>query len=205
LEIQDPELIKEIDNYSSPINYRRKQLFKDFKQKLIYTDYEVWGGSFFVKDVINLQDWEQIDSSDVVLSYKCQMAKTIFRGRTYLASYTTEIPIADGPFKFQGLPGMILKVKAIGTNEDFQMECTAIKKKNVNVDGPFKDYLNKNSNRFVDWDAFQINVKDYFKKKIKTLQSKPESDGKSIATIKSDVHPEIFYKEFQTTGITFEF
>jgi GLPGLI family protein len=41
--------------------------------------------------------------------YKCQEAKTRLGGRSFTAWYTTEIPLSDGPYKFQGLPGLILE------------------------------------------------------------------------------------------------
>lgn len=44
-----------------------------------------------------------------ILGYKCQKAATSFRGRKWEVWFTTEIPISSGPWKFSGLPGMILK------------------------------------------------------------------------------------------------
>ncbi len=41
---------------------------------------------------------------------KIRKAKTKFRGRNYIAWYTAEIPISDGPYKFRGLPGLIVKL-----------------------------------------------------------------------------------------------
>jgi hypothetical protein len=38
------------------------------------------------------------------------MAECDFRGRHYIAWYSEEIPVADGPWKFGGLPGFILEV-----------------------------------------------------------------------------------------------
>src|SRR5690554_1031099 len=43
--------------------------------------------------------------------YNCEKVKTTFRGRTYEIWYTSEIPMASGPWKFNGLPGLILSVK----------------------------------------------------------------------------------------------
>jgi GLPGLI family protein len=56
--------------------------------------------------------WELISDSDTTISnYYCQKAKLKFGGRNYTAWYTTEIPISDGPYKFKGLPGLIVKIK----------------------------------------------------------------------------------------------
>jgi len=41
---------------------------------------------------------------------KIRKAETKFRGRNYIAWYTSEISISDGPYKFKGLPGLIIKL-----------------------------------------------------------------------------------------------
>lgn len=45
-----------------------------------------------------------------ILDYKCHKALTSFRGRDYVAWFTLDIPISNGPWKFGGLPGLILQV-----------------------------------------------------------------------------------------------
>jgi len=42
--------------------------------------------------------------------YICQRADLTFGGRKWIAWFTMEIPINDGPYKFMGLPGLIVKI-----------------------------------------------------------------------------------------------
>ncbi len=51
--------------------------------------------------------------------YVCNLAKLKFRGREYKVWYTTKIPIAHGPWKFYGLPGLIVEVKSKDGNIHF--------------------------------------------------------------------------------------
>jgi len=55
--------------------------------------------------------WELLPEFTNVLGYKVQKAITNFAGRKWIAWFTTSIPIPDGPYKFCGLPGLILKIE----------------------------------------------------------------------------------------------
>lgn len=55
-------------------------------------------------------DWQLIpDSTTTIIGYHCQLAKTNFKGRTWLAWYAEDIPVSEGPWKLCGLPGLILR------------------------------------------------------------------------------------------------
>lgn len=57
--------------------------------------------------------WEiQTDSTATVLGYECFMATTHYHGREWKGWFAPEIPVQDGPWKLQGLPGLILKAEA---------------------------------------------------------------------------------------------
>lgn len=55
-------------------------------------------------------DWRMSGDSKEFSRYKVQKATTSFAGREYIAWFTTEIPIADGPYVFHGLPGLIVEL-----------------------------------------------------------------------------------------------
>lgn len=65
---------------------------------------------FLFKDygAINLP-WTLNDEFKIISGYNCQKATVNFRGRTYEAWFTTEIPLPYGPWKLGGLPGLILE------------------------------------------------------------------------------------------------
>lgn len=70
-------------------------------------------------------DWELTDSTTTVLGYECKGAKCNFRGREWTVYYSEDIPIMDGPWKFNGLPGLIMK--ASDKNSQYNFECIGIK------------------------------------------------------------------------------
>lgn len=54
--------------------------------------------------------WQLVHEFKEISGFQCQKASTKFRGRNYEAWFTSEIPLSFGPWKFNGLPGLILEV-----------------------------------------------------------------------------------------------
>ncbi|HFK5506698.1 GLPGLI family protein [Elizabethkingia anophelis] len=66
---------------------------------------------YFIKDEIPLIRWNtDYPMTKIIAGYKCNKATTIFRGSKIVAYYTKSINIKTGPYKFNGLPGLILEV-----------------------------------------------------------------------------------------------
>ena len=49
------------------------------------------------------------DSTKTILGYQCFMASSDYHGRKWTIWFSPEIPIQDGPWKFCGLPGLVLE------------------------------------------------------------------------------------------------
>lgn len=65
---------------------------------------------FKYSEPLESQNWQiESDSTLNVWGYECLMAKTSWRGREWTVWFTPEIPLASGPWKLHGLPGLILK------------------------------------------------------------------------------------------------
>lgn len=55
-------------------------------------------------------EWEITKETKNILGYKTIMATGSYAGRNYKAFFTDKIAVAEGPFKFFGLPGLILEI-----------------------------------------------------------------------------------------------
>lgn len=71
-------------------------------------------------------NWSLEKGEKILLGHKCNKAKVTYRGRNYIAWYTSEIPINNGPYVFGGLPGLILEIE--DTDEKYTFEAVAITK-----------------------------------------------------------------------------
>lgn len=58
-------------------------------------------------------NWRIKEDTTTIAGLMCQKAEVDFGGRKWVAWFTPEIPIADGPYTFCGLPGLILHMEDI--------------------------------------------------------------------------------------------
>lgn len=73
--------------------------------------------SYRYEEPIPQFDWNLEDETMEVMGYECRKATTTWRGREWTAWYS-DIPLSAGPWKFNGLPGLILRLED-SKNEHF--------------------------------------------------------------------------------------
>lgn len=88
------------------------QILKE-KQGITVFDYlsGATGTKLQYEDPFPKLNWELVEGTDTIATYACQKALLKFRGRNYTAWFSPDIPVNDGPWKFSGLPGLILKIE----------------------------------------------------------------------------------------------
>lgn len=96
-----------MQNLRSKLDYIvEKDLVKNittFKSRLGRDQY------FYEED--RTMDWKILPETVKIGEYEAQKAETDFAGRKWYAWFAQEIPFQDGPYKFRGLPGLIIKVE----------------------------------------------------------------------------------------------
>jgi GLPGLI family protein len=70
--------------------------------------------------------WKLDAATTTIAGYLCQKATCSFAGRVYEAWFTRQIPIAEGPYKFYGLPGLIVKLN--DSRAQYTFELVGLKK-----------------------------------------------------------------------------
>lgn len=69
------------------------------------------------------QQWTIIaDSIKSILDYECKKAVCSYRGRNFEAWFAIDLPINAGPWKFSGLPGLIMSVQDIKGQYTFEIK-----------------------------------------------------------------------------------
>ncbi|TXF79219.1 GLPGLI family protein [Chryseobacterium sp.] len=72
-------------------------------------------------------NWKIKNEFKTVLGFKCQKAETTRYGRTWMAWFTTDIPFQYGPYKFNGLPGLIAEL--YDSKDDYHYTLYAFRKR----------------------------------------------------------------------------
>ncbi|ODS87535.1 MAG: hypothetical protein ABS44_11250 [Chryseobacterium sp. SCN 40-13] len=108
---------------------------------------------YFIYDEVPASQWITDESSTKkILGYECFKATTNFRGSKFVAYFTKELPYSTGPFKFYGLPGLILDIREENKNYNIwkadKIEINS--KKEINYDPVFNDKTKVIMRKFIE-------------------------------------------------------
>ena len=114
-----------------------------FTEKIVKDNYR------YIQDIDDL-NWEILPETKEVAGFVAQKAKASFSGRDYTAWFTTEIPISEGPYKFRGLPGLILEIS--DNKGYYTFKLTGFKELNDEISMEFnpENYLEVSREKFLE-------------------------------------------------------
>ncbi|MDE5436975.1 GLPGLI family protein [Elizabethkingia meningoseptica] len=122
--------------------FSRDYLFfvkKDLKKEKVNRYYSILLDLFDVSDKLPKFNWKLSKDSKVIGQMKCQKATTSYKGREWIAWFTTEVPISDGPYIFNGLPGLIVALNDTKNNYEFNL--IKIQKGSENLYGRYPNLI----------------------------------------------------------------
>lgn len=117
-------------------SYDKSTIYKNYPARRKMTVYDLVVKEFVYEDALPAPKWDILNENKTILGYKCQKAKTNYRGRNWVVWFTPDIPISEGPWKLYGLPGLILQ--ADDEKDEFNFLCVGIK----NIDAPYDIIVN---------------------------------------------------------------
>ncbi|UOU97036.1 GLPGLI family protein [Chryseobacterium daecheongense] len=68
-----------------------------------------------------IKNWKLLNETKQINTIHCKKAEVTFKGRNWIAWYAPEIPLPYGPYKFSGLPGLIIKITDDKGDFDFEL------------------------------------------------------------------------------------
>lgn len=144
-------------------NKNQQTIFINYKDKKI-TELKKFKSTYFVEDTLSFPQWNITDEIKNVNNYKCQKATTFFKGREYEVWYAIEYPTIFGPWKLNGLPGLI--IFAQDKKSEVFFEAIEIKKTDENtcqIDNSIKN-ISKN-----DFDLLIKNRQKDLEERLKSM------------------------------------
>ena len=107
-----------------------------------------------------LQQWKIEPERQTILGHQCQKASCHWRGRDFVAWFAPDIPVQAGPWKFGGLPGLILKLQ--DTDGVYRFEAVQISSRPFPISKyDFKNY--RSSTREKVWKLQKTFNENWFK------------------------------------------
>ncbi len=100
------------------------QIFIDFEKQELITGTYLSNNLYTLNEQLPELKWTIFPQKKQILQYECQMATTTFKGRNYTSWFAPAIPINAGPWKLNGLPGIILA--ANDDKNEISFTCTKI-------------------------------------------------------------------------------
>lgn len=100
----------------------QKVIFKNLSNDSLTQEEKFFVTSFHINFNCKMNWKMEKDEPKNYFGYTCKKATLNFGGRKWTAWYTTEIPISDGPYKFHGLPGLILSISDSKGEYDFHIK-----------------------------------------------------------------------------------
>jgi GLPGLI family protein len=99
-----------------------EQVVCDYTTKILLSN--VFDGKHtYVKETIPKFVWKiKKNEKKKIGTLNCVLGETFFRGRKYFAWYCPDIPVCSGPWKLNGLPGLILEAYDEGKNVSWKFK-----------------------------------------------------------------------------------
>ncbi|WP_187477440.1 GLPGLI family protein [Amniculibacterium sp. G2-70] len=86
-------------------------VFKKYKENRMEIIDNIGKDNFQYSEELLRNRWKISEEKKEIQGYACQKATVTSYGRTFVAWFAPQIPFHDGPYKFSGLPGLILELE----------------------------------------------------------------------------------------------
>lgn len=128
-------------------------------------------------------NWKISNDKQKIGEYEAQKATTEFGGRKWTAWFTESIPFPDGPYKFSGLPGLIVKIE--DAEKNFSWVLTANKALKEFEELSYSEKLSaqfgaRNDVTIINRDKFESSFEEYKKDPFASIRAQITPEMKAM-------------------------
>lgn len=114
-------LIKNNIPFPADLKLSTSTILKHKKGSSTFNEYDLLESTVLDLETKDIQTWILTTEKKQVKDLILQKATTIWGGRNWIAWFATAIPFQEGPYKFHGLPGLIMEVSDDQNNYKFSL------------------------------------------------------------------------------------
>ena len=163
LENMTNPVVMRMDEYNQMTDFKYT-IYKDYQENELILAEKVFQYELKYKQDLKQIDWEIQPENKEILGFSVQKATGDFAGRNYIAWFAPELPFSDGPYKFSGLPGLILEISDLKNHYHFSL--TAFQE----LANPVDKLLNLDNYKTVSQQELDQVRDDYNRDPIGTMQ-----------------------------------
>ena len=108
-------------NRSSAKKLNTAELYQFANEKKLITKMRLVN-NYLIEEQLTPIDWKISNETKVIKGLNCQQATAHFKGRDYTAWFCPDLPFQSGPWKLNGLPGLIIEAYDINKEVIFNFE-----------------------------------------------------------------------------------
>ncbi len=105
--------------YHDSLSSNQIKYYTDLISRKIFKHHLLKKNHYLIEEDIFPIEWSLYNEYKSLMGYNCQKAVGKFRGRKYVAWFAADIPIGLGPWKLNGLPGLILQANDTNNQINF--------------------------------------------------------------------------------------
>lgn len=113
-------VVMRMDEYNQITDFKYA-IYKGYQDNELILAEKVFQYELKYKQDLKQIDWEIQPENKEILGFSVQKATGNFAGRNYIAWFAPELPFSDGPYKFGGLPGLILEISDLKNHYHFSL------------------------------------------------------------------------------------
>jgi len=133
-----------------------------------YDEYDLLENTILKLQTKDVQNWKLTAEKKKIKELLLQKAITNWGGRTWTAWFTTEIPFQEGPYKFHGLPGLI--VELYDDKSNYRFELVNSEKYNGKKENQFIE-LSKQQAVAVEWEKYKNTKIKFYESPVNFIQN----------------------------------
>ena len=144
-----------IGGFNAPETEFHYKIYKNYREGQLILAEKITADRYKYKysQALKTIDWEIEPENKEILGFSVQKATGSFAGRKDIAWFAPELPFSDGPYKFNGLPGLILEISDLKNDYHFTLsgfqELKKSVKKVLNLDN-YKEVSQEELDQFRD-------------------------------------------------------